>query len=89
MAAMLWAGMTPTASAVVIAVLVALSLAGAAHCLLPGADGAGRDGPLFVVPHGAVIFIGAFCFLSFLAEGAILDWSALLLTAEQGLDGGG
>jgi hypothetical protein len=39
-----------------------------------------------VVPHGAVIFIGALCFLSFLAEGAILDWSALLLTAEQGLD---
>jgi MFS family permease len=86
MAAMLWAGMTPTASAVVIAVLVALSLAGAAPYLLPGADGAGRDGPLFVVPHGAVIFIGALCFLSFLAEGAILDWSALLLTVEQGLD---
>jgi fucose permease len=86
MALMLWAGMTPTASTVVIVVLVALSLAGAAPYLLPGADGAGRDGPLFVVPHGAVIFIGALCFLSFLAEGAILDWSALLLTAEQGLD---
>ena len=33
-----------------------------------------------------MIFIGALCFLSFLAEGAILDWSALLLTVEQGLD---
>lgn len=86
MALMLWLGMTPTASTVVISVLVALSLALAAPHLLPGADGAGRDGPLFVVPHGAVIVIGALCFLSFLAEGAILDWSALLLTAEQGLD---
>lgn len=86
MALMLWLGMSPTASTVAISVLVALSLALAAPHLLPGADGAGREGPLFVVPHGAVIVIGALCFLSFLAEGAILDWSAVLLTAEQGLD---
>jgi MFS family permease len=86
MALMLWAGMTPTASAAVVAALVALSLILCAPHLLREPDAAERDGPLFVVPHGAVIFIGALCFLSFLAEGAILDWSALLLTVEQGLD---
>jgi MFS family permease len=86
MALMLWGGMTPTASAAVVSVLVALSLAFCAPHLLREPDVAERDAPLFVVPHGAVIFIGVLCFLSFLAEGAILDWSALLLTAEQGLD---
>jgi fucose permease len=86
MALMLWGGMTPTASAAVVSVLVALSLAFCAPHLLREPDAAERDAPLFVVPHGAVIFIGVLCFLSFLAEGAILDWSALLLTAEQGLD---
>lgn len=86
MALLLWTGLTPTASAAVISALVALSLVLAAPNLLRQPDAAERDGPLFVVPHGAVIFIGALCFLSFLAEGAILDWSALLLTVEQGLD---
>lgn len=86
MALMLWLGMTPTASAVVIAVLVALALLVAGPYLLRHPDAAERDAPLFVMPHGAVIVIGALCFLCFLAEGAILDWSAVLLTAEQGLD---
>jgi MFS family permease len=86
MALMLWAGMTPIASSAAISVLVALSLAFCAPHLLREPDAGERDAPLFVVPHGAVIFIGVLCFLCFLAEGAILDWSALLLTAEQGMD---
>lgn len=86
MALMLWQGMTPTAATVVIVMLVALALLLAAPHLLRHPDVADRDAPLFVVPHGAVILIGALCFLCFLAEGAILDWSAVLLTAEQGLD---
>jgi MFS family permease len=86
MAAMLYAGLGPVQASVAIAVLVALSLAACAPHLLHEPDASERDAPLFVVPHGAVIFIGVLCFLSFLAEGAILDWSALLLTAGQGLD---
>jgi predicted MFS family arabinose efflux permease len=86
MALMLWLGMTPTASTVAIAVLVALALLVAGPYLLRHPDVGDRDAPLFVVPHGAVIFIGVLCFMCFLAEGAILDWSAVLLTAEQGLD---
>ncbi|KQQ47533.1 MFS transporter [Duganella sp. Leaf126] len=86
MAAMLWFGLSPVAATVIVAVLVALALLGGAPHFLREPEAADRDGPVFVVPHGAVIFIGLLCFLCFLAEGAILDWSALLLTAEQGMD---
>ena len=86
MALMLWAGLSPVAASVVVSALVALSLAVGAPHLLREPDAGEGHGSLFVVPHGAVIFIGVLCFLCFLAEGAILDWSALLLTAEQGMD---
>ncbi|TFW17059.1 MFS transporter [Duganella callida] len=86
MALMLWAGLSPLASAGGIAVLVAACLVFCAPDLLAEPDVQKGGGPLFVMLHGAVIFIGVLCFLCFLAEGAILDWSALLLTAEQGLD---
>jgi MFS family permease len=33
-----------------------------------------------------VIFIGALCFVSFLAEGAMLDWSAVFLTTRRAFD---
>ncbi|HEX8612149.1 MAG TPA: MFS transporter [Telluria sp.] len=80
MALLLWLGLNATASSVVLAVLVAAVLAGAASGLLREPDAQVRDAPIFVMPHGAVILIGGLCFLCFLAEGAILDWSALLLT---------
>jgi fucose permease len=86
MALMLWAGLTPAAASVVVSLLVALSLVAAAPYLLREPDAGEGHGSMFVVPHGAVIFIGVLCFLCFLAEGAILDWSALLLTSEQGMD---
>lgn len=86
MALMLWAGLSALLATVSIALLVALALAIGAPHFLHEPEAAEREAPLFVVPHGAVIFIGVLCFLCFLAEGAILDWSALLLTAQQGMD---
>lgn len=47
-------------------------------------------GPLFVRPRGQVLLLAALAAVTFLTEGAILDWGALLLTdgallpAEQG-----
>lgn len=38
------------------------------------------DGPLFVRPHGIVILLAVLAGITFLVEGAILDWSALLIT---------
>ncbi len=43
-----------------------------------------KDGPLFVLPRGIVLLIAILASITFLAEGALLDWSALLIT-EGGL----
>ncbi|HAT31735.1 MAG TPA: MFS transporter [Janthinobacterium sp.] len=87
MALLLWAGLAPLAAAGVLAAAALLLLAGAAPHLLRERERA-AGGALFVMPHGAVILIGALCFIVFLAEGAMLDWSALFLTGARGLDAG-
>lgn len=38
------------------------------------------SGPLLVRPHGLVVVLAVLAGITFLVEGAILDWSALLLT---------
>ncbi len=40
----------------------------------------------FVRPTGVVLLVGLMCFVVYLAEGAVLDWSALYLTGEKGLE---
>jgi len=82
--AVLWLGLSPpeTASCVVavLAILLAMSAGG---LLTYGNDGGGKA-PLFVLPRGPVILIGLLCCMVFLAEGAMLDWSALFLTTLRG-----
>lgn len=43
------------------------------------------DTPFFVLPKGKVIFLGAFCCIAFLIEGAMLDWSGILLSTQHHL----
>jgi predicted MFS family arabinose efflux permease len=38
-----------------------------------------QDGPLFVLPHGSVLLLALLCAVTFLVEGAMLDWGALLV----------
>ena len=38
-----------------------------------------HDGPLLALPHGIVLFISVLAFVVFLAEGSMLDWSAVFL----------
>ena len=78
---LLWGGLGILWSSVIVAGLVAIALLIANPNLLRNPEATERDGPLFVLPHGTVIFIGILCFIIFLAEGAMLDWSALLLTS--------
>jgi predicted MFS family arabinose efflux permease len=89
MAALLWAGMDTLMAAILVAAIAAAVLAVAAPKLLPAAPAAqgeaGEDKRLFVVPRGAVAVIGLLCFACFMAEGAVLDWSALLLTSATGI----
>lgn len=42
-----------------------------------------NDAPLFVLPKGKVIVVGLLAMVMFLAEGAMLDWGALLLIQEK------
>ena len=78
---LLWGGLGILWSSIIVAGLVAIALLIANPNLLRNPEATERDGPLFVLPHGTVIFIGILCFIIFLAEGAMLDWSALLLTS--------
>jgi len=38
-----------------------------------------HDGPMLALPHGVVLFISVLAFVVFLAEGSMLDWSAVFL----------
>ncbi|WP_397458292.1 MFS transporter [Pseudomonas asplenii] len=79
--ALLGLGLSPLGAIGVVIVLLLLALLKAAPHLLP--YGSESTGPAFAVPHGVVLFIGLLCFIVFLAEGAMLDWSAVFLSAER------
>lgn len=38
-----------------------------------------QEGPLFVLPHGSVLLLALLSAITFLVEGAMLDWGALLV----------
>lgn len=86
MSLMLWLGMDIVSASVAMTILVAVVLLAAAPHLLREAPASERDAPLLVVPRGAVVLIGVLCMFVFLAEGAVLDWSAVMLT-EGGMSG--
>ena len=83
-AALLGAGASPLAATLCVVGGIIVALAMAASHLLP--QGSEREGPAFALPHGVVLFIGALCFIAFLAEGAMLDWSAVFLTSVRGVE---
>jgi predicted MFS family arabinose efflux permease len=70
------AGLTITFS---VLMMLIVSLKG----LLPWANPS--SGPAFAVPRGVVLLIGIICFAVFLAEGTVLDWSAVYLTEIRGV----
>ncbi len=78
----LWAGGSPLLGALCTAALIIVILFACRRGLLPYGGEAG--GPVFAPPRGPVLLIGALCFISFLAEGSMLDWSALILTTLHG-----
>jgi MFS family permease len=82
--ALLGLGLTPlTAMLVMVAVLIGALFKAVPHMLPYGSE---SSGPAFAIPHGIVLFIGGMCFIVFLTEGAALDWSAVFLAQERGID---
>ena len=78
-------GFTLTASALVMSgVLAAVALACRPH-LFPGDVGA-EGATLKVVASPRVMLLGALCFITFLAEGVVLDWSAVFLRDVRHVD---
>jgi predicted MFS family arabinose efflux permease len=75
-------GVRPLPAALCSAALTLAAVAGAAPGLLRTKHTAG-DGA-FVFPRGVVLLIAGLAAVTFLAEGALLDWSALLIT-QKGL----
>ncbi|WP_422528495.1 MFS transporter [Serratia fonticola] len=83
--ALLWVGLGPL-QATLIAVVAILALLLIASKNLLRESGGDKEGPMFVLPRGWVMFIGLLCFIMFLAEGSMLDWSALYLATMRGMD---
>jgi len=82
-AAILWGGAPPLAAALaVMAIMAALMLRFGGRLLR---HGTGSAGPAFALPRGPVLAIGILCFICFLTEGAMLDWSAVFLTDVRGV----
>lgn len=77
-------GASPLAATLCVVAGIVAAWARALPHLLP--YGGGGEGPAFAIPRGIVLFIGILCFIVFLTEGAILDWSAVFLTSIHGME---
>ncbi|MGY3033644.1 putative MFS family arabinose efflux permease [Bradyrhizobium sp. USDA 4354] len=71
----------PLFSTLVCSALMTIAIVSAWPGLL--AAGSGQQGPLFVLPHYSVLLIAVLAAITFLVEGAMLDWSALLLVERD------
>ena len=74
----------PAGSALFASVLMAVAMAIGAPLLLRASQS--EKTPLIVAPRGIVLLLAVLAFVMFLVEGAILDWSALLVTGKQLVD---
>ncbi|WP_406857977.1 MFS transporter [Alsobacter sp. KACC 23698] len=82
--ALLGGGAGPLAAATAISACSLAIVAVAFRHLLPyGGEG---GGPAFAWPRGVVLALGGLCFMIFLTEGAMLDWSAIALSAVHGVE---
>ena len=75
-------GVTPPIHLAVASGLLAAALVALAPGLLPDDADRGEEGARFVLPRGRLLALGLLCLLSFFAEGAIWDWSAVYLRGE-------
>ncbi|WP_343525531.1 MFS transporter [Sphingomonas sp.] len=71
---------SPVAGAIVASALMIAALAIASPRLI--ATPQASEVPLFVLPRGIVVVLAGLAAITFLAEGAMLDWGALLLSGK-------
>lgn len=71
---------SPIAGVVAASVLMLATLAVAAPRLIPTPRS--EQAPLIVIPRGIVVLLAVLAAITFLTEGAMLDWGALLLSGK-------
>lgn len=84
MTAMLGVGLSPVGAVLCVVGITLVSIIKAAPHLLPFGGGSGA--PVFVLPRGKVLILGVMCFIVFMAEGAMLDWSGVFLVSLRDMD---
>ena len=84
MTGLLALGSTLILSAILIAAAMAAAVLFVNHGFLRTATE--EPAPIFVFPRGQVLLLGFLCFVLFMAEGSMLDWSGILLTESAGMN---
>lgn len=84
-AVLLQAGLSMVGAALVTTAFVAAVLIARAPWLLPHEADTSPRPTGFVLARGRVLLIGVLCAIAFLAEGAVLDWSAVFLRFSRGV----
>ncbi len=79
-------GLTPFVSTGIASLVMLLIVATFAGNLLP--YGGSSSGKLLALPKGVVIYVGIVACISFLVEGAVMDWSGVFLTTVRNFDMG-
>ncbi|CAG5072226.1 Inner membrane protein YbjJ [Dyadobacter sp. CECT 9623] len=79
-------GLSPNIAAITISALLVIITATQIRHLLPHSQEAKMDSSNFTIPKGPVLFLGIMCFIIFLAEGSLLDWSAVFLQFSRNFD---
>ena len=79
-------GLSPTIAAVAISAMLFLIAATQYKNLFPHSEEETVESFSFAVPRGPVLVLGLMCFVFFLAEGALLDWSAVFLQFNRNFE---
>ncbi|MCF2443674.1 MFS transporter [Dyadobacter sp. CY345] len=79
-------GLSPTIAAVSISALLVLIAVSQYKNLFPKSEEKSVDSFSFSLPRGPVLALGLMCFVFFLAEGALLDWSAVFLQFNRNFE---
>ncbi|MBP1144491.1 MFS family permease [Pseudomonas viridiflava] len=81
---LLWLGLNPVQSIVILALGLGAALLSFGRHMLPFAELEGA--PAKKKPTKLVLLLGALCFIAFLVEGSMLDWSAVYLTSNRDME---
>ncbi|WP_298400973.1 MFS transporter [Sphingobium sp.] len=83
MSVLMGSGVSPAIAILLVAIAVMIGVTVSTPRIT---DERNASGPAHAWPRGVVLGIGLLCFVIFMAEGSVLDWSALLLSDHFHLD---